>query len=413
MPVQIVNALKKLGYEAEHVQYSMGQGHPFGYQLDKEVDVRENGGRVNTHATTLGSYLERDFDIYHFWNKSLFYRGDYSINTGLDIPLIKARGKKVVYRFSGFDIRTPKKDLVVNKYSPFRYGYQHKFDEDLQQRYFDFLCEYVDQFVVQDPELQQFCPKAKIIPRALDLTEWQYVGVEENNTPLIVHAPSDPKCKGTDFILKALEKLRDKGVNFELKLLNRVSHQEAKYWYKKADIIVDQILIGATGVLTLEGMALGKPVVVYLREDLFDSFYNGQLPVANANPDTIEPVLKELIEDYEYRKELSINGRKLVEKYHDINHVIKDYVQMYDKVFGSSLVLPSGIADVEYFKSQSNRFQWLDGFHNRTIRNNSDADYLIKIISRLTDEQKNYVLNGLSQSNRPQKSFFEKLKYFL
>ena len=59
---------------------------------------------------------------------------------------------------------------------------------------------------------------------------------------------------------------------FDFKLLRALPHAEAQRVYAQADIIIDQILIGATGVLTLEAWALGKPVVVNLRPDLFEPF---------------------------------------------------------------------------------------------------------------------------------------------
>ena len=354
MPIQIVNALKKQGYTAEHVQYTLGQGHKFGYALDREINLRELGGRVKAHAHTLKDYLDRDFDIFHFWNKSLFYKLDYTHMTGFDIPLIKARNKRVLFRFSGFDVRLPSKDIEVNPYSPFRYGYQHKVDETAQQKFLDFAHEYVDQFLVQDPELQQFCPEARIIPRALDLDEWQFVGIRNNPRPLVVHAPSNNAVKGTDFVLKAVEKLQiEQKLPFEFKLIKGMKHEEARKWYEKADIVVDQLMIGATGVLSLEAMALGKPVILYLREDLFKPFYGSELPCANANPDTIIDVLRELISDYEWRQHLSVLGRKTVEKHHDVNQVIKSFTSLYEEVMTKPVKTPTGTRDIDYLEFQT------------------------------------------------------------
>lgn len=354
MPIQIVNALKERGYEAEHVQYTLGQGHAFGYKLDREINLKEHGGKVGGHIAMVREYLERDFDIFHFWNKSLMYWNDYTHNTGFDIPLIKARNKHILFRFSGFDVRLPSKDLEANPYSPFRYGYEHKFDEKVQQKYLDFLDEYVDQFLVQDPELQQFCPKAKIIPRALDLQEMQFVGIEKNEKPLIVHAPSNDECKGTKFVVKAVEELQDEGLNFDFKLIKGMKHEEAMAWYKKSDAIVDQLLIGATGVLSLEAMALGKPCLVNLREDLFKPFYGNELPVLNSNPDNIKKNISKIVKDYDHRKHLSKLGRKTVEKHHDINKVIKQFIDLYSDVHKRDIIRPTGLKDVDYLEFQNN-----------------------------------------------------------
>lgn len=354
MPMQLVNELRKRGHTAEHVQYTLGKGHKFGYALDKEVNIKDHGGRVNAHAHTLKSYLERDFDIFHFWNKTLFFNNFYKENTGLDLPLIKSRNKRIAYRFTGYDARLPSIVKPINKYSPFHHGYEHLYDEAIQKKYHAFLEEYVDQFIVQDPEMGQFAKNAKIVPRALDLSLWKPHYPEPNECPLIVHAPSKPLIKGTKFVESAIEDLQKEGLNFSYKRIENYSHQAAIDLYKKADIIVDQILIGATGVLTLEGWALGKPVVVFLREDLFNEFYStSDLPVGNANPDTIKDVLRELLEDYQLRLELGKRGRALVEKYHSLPTVTDGLVKIYSDMMALPVHYPVGTADVDYLQTQT------------------------------------------------------------
>lgn len=354
MPMQLVRELRERGHVAEQVQYTLGAGHKFGYKLDNEVNIKDHGGRVNAHAHTLKSYLERDFDIFHFWNKSLFFENYYKSNTGLDLPLIKARGKRIAYRFTGFDARLPSRDMPINKFSPFHSGYKHLYDEDVQKNYLGFLEEYVDQFIVQDPEMGQFAKNAKVVPRALDLTKWDTYYPEPTDVPLIVHAPSKPVVKGTKFIEEAISALKKEGLKFEYKRIENFSHEEAISYYKKADIIVDQILIGATGVLTLEGWALGKPVVVFLREDLFNDFYDtNDLPIGNATPETIKPVLKRLIEDYDLRLDLGKRARKLVEKYHHLPIVTDGLVKIYEDMMSTPLHYPTGTRDVDYLKAQT------------------------------------------------------------
>lgn len=105
MPMSITRALKRKGYTAEHIQYTTGKGHALRYELDNEVDVLKFGGRIAAQTATLKDCLEREFDIFHFWNRSLFYSTNYSALTGFDIPLLKSRGRKIVFRFTGFDLR--------------------------------------------------------------------------------------------------------------------------------------------------------------------------------------------------------------------------------------------------------------------------------------------------------------------
>jgi len=195
------------------------------------------------------------------------------------------------------------------------------------------------------------------------------VGVENNDVPLVVHAPSNKAVKGTEFIMKAVAELQDEGLKFKFKPITGMLHAQAREWYAKSDIIIDQIMIGATGVLTLDAWALGKPCVVYLREDLFKDFYKcSELPIANANPDTIKDQLRKLIKDYEWRQDLSKRGRKTVERFHDTDKVVKKFIQTYEGMMKKTPVIPKGTKDVDYLQVQAEASQRLSVVNNIKAR---------------------------------------------
>ena len=354
MPIEVVKALRASGHEATQLSYTTGHGHKFGYEMDREVNIHDFPSLKECQFATLKTLLDEGYDIFHFWNRSLVYSSDYSQLSGLDLPLIKAHGKKIAHRFTGFDLRLSRWDMKANRFSPFHYGAVPFAYEETQARYLEFLQGYVDQFFVQDPELGQFAPPGtKIIPRALDLDHWKFVGVEPSEEPLVVHAPSIDAYKGTAQILQAVEELQAEGLKFRFEKISGMSHEQAQERYRAADIVVDQILIGATGVLTLEALAMGKPCVVYLREDLFKPFYGGQdLPVVNANPETIKDQLRAVIKDYEWRKDLSVRGRKLVEDYHDIKNVVGKYIDAYQEILDKPFQPAKGVGDANYFAHQ-------------------------------------------------------------
>ena len=344
--VLIVKELQKRGIYARHIQYLDGE-RPLKFELDKVFSAKNK-------MDALSYALDEDFDIYHFWQRSLLFERNNTWPTGLDLPFIKARGKKIIHRFTGFDLRLPTKDKTFNPHSPFHHGTFPPFNEKKQLEYIDFLREYVDQFLVQDPELLQFMPEAKIIPRGLNLENWQFVGLDDkaDKPPLVVHAPTNKGVKGTPYVLKAVENLKSEGLKFDFKLVQGMSHADARAVYEQADIIIDQLLIGATGVLTLEGWALGKPVIVYLREDLFEPFYGGELPIGNATPDTIEDTLRKMIKDRDWRQDLSKKGRDLVEKHHDIKDVAHQCLELYEDLLDKPAQHPKTALDVQYIMSQ-------------------------------------------------------------
>ena len=348
-PMSLIRALRERGVEAHHVQYTATGEHALGYALDRTVRMKT--ADFAAQLGVLAEVVAEGFNIFHFWQRSLLFGRRLDGLTGLDLPLIKAHGGTIFHRFTGFDLRMPTRDKEVNRFSPFHYGYQAPYGEEEQRAYIDMLREHVDIFFVQDPELHQFIPEARILPRGLQLEEWPVVGVVNNDRPLVVHAPSNAEVKGSRFIVRALEELSTEGVSFDFKLLERVPHSEAREWYRRADIIIDQIMIGATGVLTLEAWALGKPCITYLREDLFEPFYGTHdLPVANANPDSIKSVLRSLISDREWRHELGRRGRELIEAHHDIRKIAEDYEEICRDALEDGGSFNRSVVDIIYFR---------------------------------------------------------------
>ena len=348
-PIQLVKELKNRGIQATLLEYTFEKGHVFGYPSDLVVNLRPD--RQAAQIETIKTCLEQDYDIFHFWLRTFLYGRPYHDFAGLDIPYIKARGKKIIYRFTGYDLRLKSEDMSVNPFSAFHYGYDHGYDENMQRKYIAFLKENVDAFVVQDPEMHSFMPEAKIIPRVVDLTKFPLVGIEKNDNPLIVHAPSAKKVKGSEFVEAAIDQLTSEGLKFRYQPISGMNHSDAVKWYKKADIIVDQLHIGWYGVLALEGMALGKPVVVYIRDELIDQL-DLPIPVENANPETVTNKLRLLIKDYDRRKELSRSARIFVEQIHDVKKVTDRLINLYSDVMSKECTCPSTTGDLEYFKAQ-------------------------------------------------------------
>jgi len=127
------------------------------------------------------------------------------------------------------------------------------------------------------------------------------------NSLKIVHAPTNRIVKGTKYILEAVEKLKEEGYDFDFILVEKKTHDEAMKIYEDADIIIDQLTYGFT-LFSIESMAMGKPVLTYIREDLIK--YYPDLPIISTHRDNINENLKLLIENADLRKELGVKGRK-------------------------------------------------------------------------------------------------------
>ncbi len=354
-PLTVVRELRRQGVDVALLEYSgSGRGHPFRYtrrarDSHRIVTFSPKRDIMEVQVEALAWALDQGFDIFHFWLVTFFTSPQYRRMRGLDLPFIKARGLRVVYRGTGFDLRLRKIQEERNPYNPYRYGFRTVFDDRDQARYLEYLKEYVDTFIVQDPEMREYMPNAHVVPRGIDLSEWQTVGIERTERPLVVHAPSKSELKGTRFLLEAVEELRQEGVPFDFQLIQGMPHAEAAAAFRRADIVVDQLVIGWYGVVTIEALALGKPVIVYVREDLARDF-TPRIPIANANPDTVKAVLRDLVADYEQRVALAEAARPFVEQVHDVRTVARLLRERYDDLMGTPTRIPSTTADLDHFR---------------------------------------------------------------
>ena len=159
--------------------------------------------------------------------------------------------------------------------------------------------KYADGIFVSTPDLLEFVPGAVLMPQPIDLSVIEMtrdralkqfkttISTGQNKQPGIVtvaHAPSNRKIKGTQYLIDAIDALKKEGVPVELFLVEGMSYEEALYISANADIIVDQLLIGSYGQYSVEMMALGKPVICYIRNDLIKHYPPG-LPIINTDID--------------------------------------------------------------------------------------------------------------------------------
>jgi glycosyltransferase involved in cell wall biosynthesis len=135
-----------------------------------------------------------------------------------------------------------------------------------------------------------------------------------------------------------VESLRRQGVSFDFQLVEGMSQIEARRCYERADLVVDQLLAGWYGGLAVEAMALGKPVLCYLRDEDLEWIPAGmrsELPLIGATPGSIEEVLRcWILKSREERLRKGEESRRFVERWHDPYRVasglLEDYAEVLD-----------------------------------------------------------------------------------
>lgn len=281
-----------------------------------------------------------NYDLFHFHNSYTF------IEDKRDIQMISAAGKGVIMHHRGNDVRSHKRARAWNGYQNPYVNTESSFSEEEIERNLKFFAKHVSAAIVQDYELYPYVAdyyaaegkKVHVLPRLFipSSVPLQVSPISRTEPPLIIHAPTHREFKGTRFIIEAVEKLA-KEVPLRFKLIEGISHTEAMALYREADIVVDQVLCGAYGNLSVEAMALGKAVVCYIRPDLENAF-PANLPILSCNPDTLYDGLKELVLQPELREQRGRQGIAYVKEHHDANKVVLQLISIYEEVLGRSLL---------------------------------------------------------------------------
>jgi len=316
------NAQRKLGYQAYCCQYG---SNPFGFISDYNLNIDKIGNKYQRLYYIFIFFIKAifRFDIFHFHCTTMLPRN-------IDLVVLKLLRKKMIIHYWGSEIR---RKQIAEKNS--NYVKVKIENDEAILRNIKYISKYVRTAIVADYELYAYIDgyfdRILIIPQAIKAEDYMpRFPSRENIKPRIIHAPTNKGYKGTEYILKAIARLSNE-YDFEFTLVEGVKNDEAIAIYEQADIIIDQILDGSYGIFSIEAMALGKPVICYIREDLRDK-YPMDLPIVSANPDTIYDVLRQLINDANMRFEVGQRGRKYVDKYHSVDKIAKELIGVYKEL---------------------------------------------------------------------------------
>lgn len=281
---------------------------------------------VNTDAFELNNmveYLARNTDLFHFHN------ADTMLEEQHDLPWLKDMGKKLIMHHWGNDVRTVG---MVQQHNPYPLPPSYLSDEQIHHR-LTRLSRYIDTAIVQDyevyPYVAPYYRTVHVLPLACDVSRFPPAyPVVQNTVPRVLHAPTNRAFKGTAYVEEALGRLESQAT-FDYVRVERVSHDQALRIYASGDIVVDQLLCGSYGMLSVEAMALGKVVVAFIREDVREHL-PADLPIVIARPETLADVLLPLLRDGDLRHELGRRSRAYVEQYHSLDHVAPRLLAIYD-----------------------------------------------------------------------------------
>ncbi|GAA0328813.1 hypothetical protein GCM10008967_19160 [Bacillus carboniphilus] len=316
----IAKGTQKLGYRNNTLNYFptyLNYSSNYMWPISKE-----NKHQIGNKLTRFSSEIIPYYDLFHF------HFGTSLTQTQSDIQLIKNEQKPILMHHWGSEVRILSEALKTNPFAKAKVLNERWIKNKLSM-----LGNQIEACVVADEELYQYVKnyykKVYIVPLMVDLEVYKPKAHPNNKKFTIVHAPTSPEIKGTPYILKAMEELRE-SYDFDFQIIQGMSHEKAKQLYQSADLIIDQLHIGSYGLLAVESMAMGKPVICYISEFMRDQ-YSKDLPIITANPDTIVNVVKGLLEEPDQLQDIGVKGRKYVEQYHNMNTNSAKIAQIYDE----------------------------------------------------------------------------------
>ena len=296
VPWTNVQALRRRGVEASLVVFNRYRLHP---EADRSLERR--GGLVRRQLTqwrALAELLPRT-DVFHFYfNLTL-------VPQTLQYPLLRLLRRRSVMHYLGSDIRgkTPA-ELAAGR----KAGAE----------------------IVGSYDAARWVPHAEVIPPGIDVAAIEPAPPSAPARPLILHAPSSRRRKGTEHVVAACE-----GLDADLEIVEGLHHEEAFARYRAADVVVDQLNAGWYGLLAIECLALGKPVVAFLHEEAVrrtERAFGVRVPLVSATAETLRERLRPLVADAALRRQLGAASRAYAERVHDVERVADRLLDLYARL---------------------------------------------------------------------------------
>lgn len=317
---------RELGYESDSF---VAVNSVFKYPADFTLSSTSNIGRKVERLRFFTKAI-KNYDVFHF------YFGESLLGQGyIDVPLLKKLNKKIFFYFAGCDIRNSKE--VISKYEfsackecwPMMCSANRKKSMEVMKS--------ANGTFVSTPDLLEFVENGILLQQPIDLMEFNSLKRElvrsdlNENVIKIAHAPTSRALKGTNYLIEAVARLKSEGYNIELLMVEGMPYKEAIQLYNQADIAVDQLLIGAYGQFAVEMMALEKPVICYIREDLI-KHYPPNLPIIKSNKTQIYEVLRETIRQRDKWKLIGQSAAMYVAQNHDAGVIAAKALRYYQEL---------------------------------------------------------------------------------
>lgn len=235
----------------------INSGNSFNYLCDYHYFI---GGK-----SKFSSFLSCVKTLYRELQYEKIYSHARHVPFSIDLIVSKAMGKDIIIHYHGTDIRNKKHPFIHRMLT--------------------------NEFYVSTPDLLKYVPDAVWIPNKISL-ESHIAKCQKHNPIRVLHAPSNRSIKGTQYILDAVNQIKTIGYNIDFKILEKTPHDKVLSEMSRSDIVIDWINsdYNIYGVVSIEAMSMGKPVICSINHDYYD-----ECPIIKADENNIKDVLLKVI----------------------------------------------------------------------------------------------------------------------
>ena len=188
----------------------------------------------------------------------------------------------------------------------------------------------LDFCLVSTPDLLNLTPNGKWLPIPVDLEKIEPFRIDpgKDEAPLnISHYPYYLNKPDWDYFTPTFTELEKENKLRVIKVIN-LNHDQSLAKIASSDIYVGKIIpeMGWFGTAETEALALGKPVIAYISDELFDTYHP---PIYRTTRETFRKDILDLLNDETERKRLSKAGPLYVKKYHDLSIISAKVYEYY------------------------------------------------------------------------------------
>ena len=204
-----------------------------------------------------------------------------------------------------------------------------------------------DKIIVSTPDILNIAKLYRAdsiyLPNPVDAELFYPKPIEERKekTRVLIASDSNWAVKGTNIAIKALSTIKKEvevsiirqgkdlerttalasSLGLDLHILPRAPHTTINKYYWDADVVIDRFALGSLGMVSLEAISCGRPVLAYVSSEYPE---NADFPLRDLrDEETIAETIKYLPSDL-WREEYNF-----VQKYHNINEVVANLLQIY------------------------------------------------------------------------------------